>query len=78
MARSKTMTIKLPAALSAKVGRLAKKRRATQSEIVREALAAYEPEDTASFVDAAAEFIGMAEGPGDLSTNPRHLRGYGK
>ena len=32
----------------------------------------------ASFYEAAREFIGMFEGPRDLSTNPRHLDDFGK
>lgn len=31
-----------------------------------------------SFYAAAREFIGMFEGPSDLSTNPRHLDDFGK
>ena len=32
----------------------------------------------ASFYEVAREFIGMFEGPRDLSTNPRHLDDFGK
>ena len=78
MARLKTMTIKIPATLSAKVARLAKKRGTSQSEIVRDALTAYESDGGPTFGEAAAEFIGAAEGPGDLSTNQKYLRAYGK
>lgn len=35
-------------------------------------------ESKISFLDAAREFIGCVEGPGDLSTNPRYMEGYGK
>lgn len=31
-----------------------------------------------SFFEAAREFIGCAEGPGDLSTNPKYMEGYGE
>jgi hypothetical protein len=30
-----------------------------------------------SFVQAAQQYLGCAEGPEDLSTNPRHMEGYG-
>ena len=30
-----------------------------------------------SFLEAAKEFIGRAEAPGDLSTNPDYMQGYG-
>lgn len=78
MARLKTMTIKVPPALSAKVARIAKKRGSTRSEVVREALLAYEGDDRPSFAEAASPFLGVAHGPGDLSTNPRYMKDYGK
>lgn len=31
-----------------------------------------------SFFEAAHEFIGCVEGPGDLSTNPKYMEGYGQ
>ena len=36
--------------------------------------------DTASesFLDTARDAIGMGEGPGDLSTNPTYMQGYGQ
>ncbi|MFL5321593.1 MAG: CopG family transcriptional regulator [Myxococcaceae bacterium] len=78
MPRLKTMTIKLPLTLSAKVARLARKQRTSQSEIVREALAAYRGNERPSFTEAAAQFCGAARGPGDLTTNPRYFDDYGK
>jgi hypothetical protein len=30
-----------------------------------------------SFLELAGPLCGVVEGPRDLSTNPRHLRGYG-
>jgi hypothetical protein len=35
-------------------------------------------ESKVSFLEAAREFIGSVEGPGDLSTNPKYMQGYGK
>lgn len=32
---------------------------------------------TASFTQAAQQYIGIAIGPGDLSTNADHMEGYG-
>lgn len=34
-------------------------------------------ESSQSFLDVAKEFIGRAEGPGDLSTNSDYMQGYG-
>lgn len=31
-----------------------------------------------SFAETARSIIGMGEGPGDLSTNPDYMEGYGK
>jgi len=31
-----------------------------------------------SFLEAASEFIGCLEGPGDLSTNPKYMEGFGE
>jgi hypothetical protein len=31
-----------------------------------------------SFAETAQDIIGMGEGPGDLSTNPEYMEGYGK
>ncbi len=78
MARLTAMTIKLPASLSAKVARLAKKRRTSRSEIVREALQAYAQNERPSFTESASGFCGTAKGPGDLSTNPRYLDDLGR
>jgi hypothetical protein len=30
-----------------------------------------------SFTQAAQQYVGCAEGPGDLSTNPSYMEGYG-
>jgi metal-responsive CopG/Arc/MetJ family transcriptional regulator len=78
MARLKTITIKVPASLSTKVARLAKKSGVTRSEVIRDALEAYTGDVRPSFTESAGEFCGVAKGPGDLSTNPRHLKDFGK
>jgi len=48
-----------------------------QTKAEREKLVASE-EPEISFLDAAHEFIGCVEGPGDLSTNPKYMEGDGK
>ena len=77
MARLKTVTFKMSPALSAKVARLAKKRKTTQSDVIREALTAYAGEEAPSFSEAASAFRGAAKGPGDLSTTKRYLNRFG-
>lgn len=37
-----------------------------------------ESEEPKSFAEAAGDIIGMGEGPGDLSTNPDYMKGYGQ
>lgn len=75
----KTLSIKVPASLSARVVKLAKRRKSTVSAVVRDALERYAPAEGTSFADAAREFIGCLDGgPGDLATNPRHLKGFGR
>lgn len=31
-----------------------------------------------SFLEAAEDLVGSVEGPGDLSTNPKYLEGFGR
>lgn len=77
--RLKTLSIKVPASLSARVLKLAKSRKSTVSQVVREAIELYAPKQGVSFADAAHEYIGSLDGgPGDLSTNPRHMKGFGR
>ncbi|MEW6433589.1 MAG: ribbon-helix-helix protein, CopG family [Myxococcota bacterium] len=78
-ARLKTLSIKVPASLSARVSKLAKARGTTVSQVVREALEQYAPSERVSFAAAARAYVGSVEGgPGDLATNPRHLKGFGE
>lgn len=78
--RTKTLSIKVPSVVNAKVVRLAKAQRTTVSAIVRDALERYTPgtSELPSFAERAAKYIGVFSGPGDLSTNPKHLTGFGK
>lgn len=75
--RIKTITVNVTETLSANVA-IANKRRSTRLEVGRKALLAYEGDDRPSFADAAARFLGTAKGPGDLSTNRKYMKGYGK
>jgi predicted transcriptional regulator len=63
MSRSKTITVKVPQQLSTKVARLAKRRGASQSEVIREALEAYTNAEHPSFSVSATEFCGVANEP---------------
>jgi hypothetical protein len=77
-----TISLKLPERLDAKLNRVAKQRDQTKSEVVREALEQFLngkhkiPPET--FLEAAGDLIGCVESPGDLSTNPKYMEGFGK
>jgi hypothetical protein len=74
-----TVTVKMPPALHARLEAEAARRRTTKSAILREAFS--ERQGTApsgSFYERAKHLIGAASGPGDLSTNPKYMAGYGK
>lgn len=75
----KTLSLKLPPRLSAKLDRAAKQRGQTKSELVRAALEQFlNGERPMSALELAGDLVGSCEGPGDLSTNPKYMEGYGK
>jgi hypothetical protein len=79
---TRTITVKLPRKLAARLSAEVQERQTTQSAVVREALErhffdrsnASEP----SFLDLAQEYAGCIQGPPDLSSNKRRLAGYGQ
>ena len=78
-----TITVKIPEDLDAKLEVEADSRRVSKSEVVREALIA--ALDRSSTREAPSAYNAMKgacgivdDGPTDLSTNKKHLRGYGK
>jgi hypothetical protein len=75
----KTITVKLPDRLAAWLSRRARELGRPQSDLVREALQrASEGTSGASCHDAFADVCGVVDGPRDLSTNPKHLAGFGE
>jgi len=77
----KTLSLKVPDALVAKLTAFASRRDQNKSAIVREAIERYiadVPGDVSSVADRAADLAGSMTGPLDLSTNPRHLEDYGR
>ncbi len=75
----KTISIKLDPSLAQWLSRRAEKMNRTTSDLVREAL---EHQRTAkarpNCHDLMQHLCGSIHGPGDLSTNPKHLEGFGK
>jgi predicted transcriptional regulator len=77
-----TVTVKLPETLARRLKSMAARRGETQSALVREALRTHlergsEPA-SGSCLELARDLAGSLEGAADLSTNRRHLRGYGR
>ncbi len=73
------MTIRLTRQESARVARLAKKRKVSRSEVVREAIASLDEGRGESGLDRLSNLVGRwKDGPPDLATHPRHLKGFGR
>jgi Arc/MetJ-type ribon-helix-helix transcriptional regulator len=78
---ARTITLKLPDALAARLRAVVERRSRTQSEVVREALEQHLDAETTtvgSCLDLARDLAGSLSGPPDLSSSRRHLRGYGR
>ena len=80
---SNRITIRVPDALTARLRTRSRAKGTTESELVREALETYlgQTKEDRSAYDLAEEagIIGSARNaPKDLSTNPRHFKGFGK
>ncbi|MSQ58925.1 MAG: CopG family transcriptional regulator [Betaproteobacteria bacterium] len=75
----KTLTVKLPETLASWLSYRAKQLGRPQSELVREALEqARRGTGSVSCHDLMADVCGSVPGPKDLSTNPKHMDGFGK
>ena len=78
----RTITLKLPDALAARVSATVRKRGVSTSALVREALEERLVNETrartGSCLDLAGDLAGVLTGPADLSSNPRRLKGYGR
>ena len=76
----RTVTIKLPDDLARRLRHTVARRRATQSEVIREALEAHlAAPSTGSYLDLAGDLAGSLKGgAADLSSNKRRLRGFGR
>ena len=82
----KPISLKIPDPLFHDLAQRAKISALSQSEIIRTALAAYlqrdadgsAPGSSASCADRAQRWMGIMKGAVDLSTNPKHLDGFGQ
>ncbi len=80
---SSRITVRVPQALTARLRTHSRAKGTTESELVREALETYlgqtKKESSAYDLAQVAGIIGSARNAAkDLSTNPRHMKGFGK
>lgn len=79
-----TLTLKLPPALDAALAEASARARLSKSELVRRAVIAYlapgqQQAKAPSALALAGDLVGcFGGGPSDLSSNPRHLDGFGR
>lgn len=82
----KTITIKVPEDLDARLANRAKRLGVSKSEVARQALKqsleeknSLSVEEEPSAYDVLKDDLGCFDsGVGDLSTNPMHMKGFGK
>ena len=79
----KTISLKLPEGLHAKLEQAAKQEKQSKSDVVRAALEQFlngqrKSKNFVSALELAGDLVGCCEGPGDLSTNPKYMEGFGK
>ena len=78
----KTVALKLPEALLAKIDSTARQRGETRSALMRQALEDLVTEqgtgDAVSCLELARDLSGCVQGPGTLSASPKQMKGYGE
>jgi len=79
----KTLSLKLTENLLRKLERTARERGQSKSALMRAALEEYLNGVRAtprplSALELAGDLVGCGEGPGDLSTNPKYMEGFGR
>jgi predicted transcriptional regulator len=74
----RTVSFKLPAQLDETLTDLARQRNESRSALVREAVEALAKGKRRSVTVLVDEVVKGVAGPADLSTNPKHMTGYGE
>lgn len=74
----RTVSFKLPEQLDDALSDLARRRRSSRAALVREALEALTANECHSVTTIVDALVVPLDGPVDLSTNPKHMSGYGK
>lgn len=72
------VSIKLPEELDHELDEIARRRNASRSAILREALESFARGSKRSVTAAAGNLVGSLRGPRDLSTHAKHMSGYGE
>ncbi len=78
----KTLSLKVPVALDRRLAASVARRGISKSQAIRAALEAYLNAEgngaTGTVLDLAGDLVGCVRGPGDLSTNPKYMKDFGK
>ena len=74
----RTVSFKLSEQLDNALSDLARRRKSSRSALVREALEALAKGKRRSVTAVVDELVAPVDGPADLSTNPKHMAGYGR
>lgn len=78
----KTISLKVPEIMDARLAAIAKQAGKTKSEVAREGLEFFfekgHTRRSASAYDLSRDLAGSVRGPGDLSSNKERMRGYGR
>ncbi len=74
-----TVSVKLPTPLATWLNQRARELRRSKSALVRQALEQERRQrGRATCLDLMEDLCGSVRGPRDLSTNPKHLAGFGQ
>ena len=79
----KTLSLKIPEQLERRIAHEVARRRMPKSALIREALEKHlggisRKGGPPGFIDLAGDLIGRYSGPGDVSTNPKYMKDFGK
>ncbi len=78
----KTLSLKVSGAMDRKLAAFVARRRVSKSEVIRAALEAYLKSEgrggAGSALDLVQDLVGCVRGPGDLSTNAKYMKDFGR
>ena len=78
----KSISPKITDELDAKISHASKELGTAKSDVIRDALEAYfasrKNGHGITCLELAGDLVGSVDGPADLATNPKYMRGYGR